>query len=259
MEGFYLTVAYVLAGTVGLCVGSFLNVVVYRLPRGMSLARPASHCPNCGAPVRKYDNIPVLSWLLLGGKCRDCGCAISPRYALVELGNALLWVLCVAAFYEDGAASVLSSCAACSVILAIFFCDLENMWIPDSLQVALLLSAALAACAGAPLSRLTGGLLGGLFFLMFYVWSLAACGKEGIGFGDVKLMAGAGLLLGAWNTFLAVLFGTMLGAVCIGALKAARRDGRGTEYPLAPFLAIGILVALFCGDAVISWYAGLLG
>ena len=109
MDVYYLVVAYVFAGLFGICIGSFLNVVIYRVPNGMSVAFPGSHCPKCGYQLKWYDNIPVLSYLMLGGKCRGCKERISPRYATVELANMLLWLLSVALFWER---SIVFACVA---------------------------------------------------------------------------------------------------------------------------------------------------
>ena len=124
VEQFIMLCVYVLVGLLGVCVGSFLNVVIYRLPRKMSLARPGSHCTACGYALKWYDNIPILSWLLLGGKCRKCGERISPRYMIVELANGLLWILSVYLFgcsFYTLIAAVMSS-----LLICIFFIDIAS-------------------------------------------------------------------------------------------------------------------------------------
>ncbi len=147
MERFYFWVTFVLFAVLGLMIGSFLNVVVYRLPRGMNLAKPASHCTSCGHKLAWYDNIPVFSYLFLRGKCRYCGAAVSPRYILVETANCALWCAAALVFYPRGVAYTASCALALSVLLSAACCDGENMFIPDSLQVALALCALAALFA----------------------------------------------------------------------------------------------------------------
>ena len=132
-------IAIVLSAILGLCVGSFLNVVIYRLPNGMNLAKPASHCPKCNNPIKWYDNIPVLSYLILGGKCRHCKEHISIRYTIVELLNALLWVGAVLMFWSRNIPYTITVCIACSILICIFFIDLEHYIIPDSMIITILL------------------------------------------------------------------------------------------------------------------------
>lgn len=258
METYYLAVTYILAGILGLCVGSFLNVVIYRLPRGMSIRKPGSHCTTCPYVLRWYDNIPVLSYLILGGKCRGCGQRISPRYMFVELINMFLWLLCVWRFEDAGVLCLICHALICSVLLTVFFVDLENMVIPYSLQIALLIPVLVLFFAESDKSgRLFGMLLGGGLFLLVYLIGLLAYKKEVFGAGDVKLMAIAGLLLGWKNTLMSILIASVLGSVILTVIRRRRNDEKNTEYPFAPFLTASIAFSMFFGDAVVSAYLSL--
>lgn len=143
-----MIVVYVLAGLYGLCIGSFLNVVIYRLPRNMSLAKPGSHCTSCGYFLKWYDNIPVLSYLMLGGKCRSCKAHISFRYTAVELLNAVLWLLTALFFWRQSPLYAVAVALACSLLICIGFIDLKTMYIHDILVYLLALPAILAVISG---------------------------------------------------------------------------------------------------------------
>jgi leader peptidase (prepilin peptidase)/N-methyltransferase len=235
----------------GAIIGSFLNVVAYRLPRHESLVSPGSHCPHCGGHVKPYDNIPIISWLLLRGHCRTCAAPISPRYPLVE---ALTAALCVGAVLaHDAAASIALSIVLILLVVPAALIDLEHRIIPNRLTalgavLALLIGLALDP-AGEP-ERLIAGAAAGGFLL---VAALAYPG--GMGMGDVKLAAVMGLLLGppvAAAIVVALLAGVITGAVVI-ARKGAR-DGRKTAIPFGPFLALGALVAVFAGQQIVDLY-----
>ncbi len=264
MEQFYYVTACVLFAVFGLCIGSFLNVVVYRLPREMNLAKPASHCPGCGHRLAWYDNIPLLSFLILRGKCRYCGEPISPRYFIVELTNCLLWLCCALSFYGVSVWYALVCATALSVLLAMALIDMEQMFIPDSLQLALLALAVAAIFLGdlAPRDKLYGLLLGGGMFLLFYFLCFPLFGREGLGFGDVKLMACAGLLLGWKACFIAIVIAVLFALadilmkrlILISPHDSLPRQEAG-EFAFAPYLAYGAAVALFFGNAIADWYA----
>src|SRR5271165_6365925 len=230
------------AGVFGAIFGSFLNVVAYRLPRHESLITPASHCPGCGAPVRPYDNIPILSWLLLRGHCRSCAEPISPRYPLVE---ALTAALCVGAVLaHDSAAGIALAILMILLVVPAALIDLEHRIIPNRLTglgalAALAVGLALDP-AGEP-ERLIAAAAAGGFLL---IAALAYPG--GMGMGDVKLAGMMGLFLGASVApalLIALLTGVALGVVVI-ARKGAQA-GRKTAIPFGPFLALGALLAIF--------------
>jgi leader peptidase (prepilin peptidase)/N-methyltransferase len=243
--------AIAVTGVMGAVFGSFLNVVAYRLPRHESLITPGSHCPSCDTPVRPYDNIPVLSWLLLRGHCRNCSQPISPRYPLIE---ALTAALCVGAVlaHHSGAGIALSIVLILLVVPAALI-DLEHRIIPNKITalgavLALLIGFALDP-AGEP-ERLIAGAASGGFLLL-----AALAYPGGMGMGDVKLAAMMGLFLGAAVApaiLIALLAGVLLGAVVI-ARKGAQQ-GRKTAVPFGPFLALGALTAIFVGQQIVDLY-----
>lgn len=239
------------AGVLGTIMGSFLNVVTYRLPRHESLIKPASHCTRCGTPVKPYDNIPVLSWLLLRGHCRSCGEPISARYPLVE---ALTGLLCLGAVLaHSSAAGIALSIALIVLIVPAAAIDLEHRIIPNAITLpgsalALALGTALDP-SGEPTRLIAAAAAGGFLLLA----ALAYPG--GMGMGDVKLAAMMGLFLGsavAPAILIALLSGTLLGIAVI-ARKGAR-EGRKTAVPFGPFLALGALTAVFAGGPLVDVY-----
>jgi leader peptidase (prepilin peptidase)/N-methyltransferase len=235
----------------GAIIGSFLNVVAYRLPRRESLITPASHCPSCSIPVRPYDNIPVLSWLLLRGRCRGCHEPISARYPLVEAGAALLCVGVV--LTHDTAVGIALGVVLVLLLLPAALIDLEHRIIPNRLTAA---GAVLALGLGTALdpagesTRVIAGVAAGGLLL---VAALAYPG--GMGMGDVKLAGVMGLFLGeavAPALLLALLAGTAVGVVIVAGKGTAA--GRKTAVPFGPFLAFGGVVAVFAGQPIVDWY-----
>lgn len=243
------------AALLGAVAGSFLNVVVYRLPRGLSVVRPGSMCPACERPLEPAELVPLLSYLWLRGRCRGCGAAISPRYPLVELATAGLWW---AAGVRFGLGPDFWAAAALSgLVLAAALIDLGHGIIPNRL-VAGGLAAGVPILLWAGPARLADGALGlavagGLFLGI----SLAYPG--GMGGGDVKLAAVMGWYLGWRLALLALLAGVLLGALVGLALLAARVCGRRDTIPFGPFMAAGALYALFFGAETLAWYWGRLG
>lgn len=261
MHQYALLCAYVLAGLIGLCVGSFLNVVIYRLPNGMNLSKPASHCTHCDYTLKWYDNIPVLSYLLLGGRCRACRTRISPRYMLVELLNTALWLLSVRLFFERSLVYMVVAMLTSSLLICVFFIDWEHMLIYNRFVVALALCG-VAAMFGDDLTvwydHVIGAAAGGAVFAALYYGSIALLKREGLGFGDVKYAAAAGLLLG-WQKFIpAILLASVAGALYMIAAGRIRRADKHTEYPFGPFLAAGTLAMVFFGNPLIRWYVNFL-
>jgi len=257
-----MTCVYILAGVLGLCVGSFLNVVIYRVPNGMNLAKPDSHCTTCDYVLRWYDNIPVLSYVILGGKCRKCGQRISPRYMLVEILNAVLWLLAVHLFWELSIVYAVLAAVVLSTLVCIFFIDLEHMLIFDRFQLILLAAGITAVFFDSHTEwydHLIGAVVAGGLFLLLYYLAIWVLGKEGLGFGDVKLAFIAGVLLGWQKMLLALLVASVGASIILLILKKVRGDEVGKEYPFGPFLAVGIGLAILVGDPIISWYLSLLG
>lgn len=257
VQQFTLLCVYVLAGLIGLCVGSFLNVVIYRLPNGMSLSYPGSHCPKCDYSLKWYDNIPVLSYLLLGGRCRACRAPISPRYMAVELLNALLWLLSVALFFAQSVVYMVAAMVVSSLLICVFFIDLEHMLIFDRFHILLALCGVAAMFTDgftAWYDHLIGATVGGVVFTALYYGCIAILKTEGLGFGDVKYAAAAGLFLGWQKLIPAILIASVVGCVCMVAANRIRHAEKYTEYPFGPFLVLGTLLAMFFGNTIIHWY-----
>jgi leader peptidase (prepilin peptidase)/N-methyltransferase len=240
------------AALFGLLIGSFLNVVAWRLPRGESLVTPRSKCPGCATQLKAYDNIPVFSWLVLRGRCRGCGEKISARYPVVEAVTAALYVLVVALKWGDVLQMTLGLVLV-TFLVPIAVIDLDLKIIPNKLTGP---AAVLAVALGAVLepSYLPEQLAAGAGALIFFLLPTLVHSK-GMGMGDVKLVAVLGLYLGravAPAIFIALILGVAVGAAVI-AMKGVS-DGRRTKIPFGPFLAVGALVAFFAGDAIVDSY-----
>jgi leader peptidase (prepilin peptidase) / N-methyltransferase len=239
------------AGVLGATVGSFLNVVAYRLPRRESLVRPGSHCPGCGTAIKAYDNVPVLGWLLLRGRCRSCRTGISPRYPVIEALTGALAVTVV--LTKHSAHDIVLGLVLIAVLVPVALIDLEHRIIPNKIT----LPAAVAAVAlgaaldlrGVPEQLIAGA--GAAGFLLFFVLAY----PRGMGMGDVKLAGVLGLFLG-WSVGVAILAAVLVGTF-VGSLVMARvgvEKGRKTAVPFGPFLAFGGVVALLVGPAIVHWY-----
>ena len=250
-----------LGAVLGLVVGSFLNVVAYRVPLGKSIVRPPSACPRCNAPIRPYDNIPVLSWVLLRGKCRDCGAPISVRYPLVETITAVLFALVPIVIGVEWA--VAAYWVFVAVTIAVTITDLDLKLIPNrilfpgtALAAALLVAGALLDGALPAAGRAA---LGGVaYFAGMLVLALGARG--GLGFGDVKLafLLGTFLAYREWDILAVGAFlAFLLGGVISLLLLVFRIKGRKDAIPFGPYLVIGAYLALGLGEAIADWYAGL--
>jgi leader peptidase (prepilin peptidase)/N-methyltransferase len=246
-----LTVPAALAAIGGLIVGSFLNVVAYRLPRGESLLSPGSRCPSCGTPVKAYDNVPVLGWLLLRGRCRSCHERISGRYPVVEAACAALAVLVLVT--KHSAHDIVLGLLLIAVLVPVALIDLDSRIIPNRITLPAAVAAVIAGAAtrpsGLPEQLIAGAAAGG--FLLIFVLAY----PRGMGMGDVKLAGVLGLFLGR-SVGVAILSGTLIGALA-GAVVMARVGvgaGRKTAVPFGPFLALGGLIALFAGPAITHWY-----
>jgi leader peptidase (prepilin peptidase)/N-methyltransferase len=277
-------------GVLGLCIGSFLNVVAYRLPREcMSIARPRSRCPKCAAFIAWYDNFPVVSWLLLKGRCRNCKGKISGRYPLVELGIGgmfvlLAWLLLggtgALCFPFDHGAAWLECAVAlviASALMALTLIDLDYRILPDEITkpgiwlgplfaflaprfqherfaVRLFDGGTWGVRANAAVNGILGiAVAGGTLWLIGWLGT-KAFKKEAMGFGDVKMIAGMGGVLGAW-AFLALAVAAVFGSV-VGIIVKLVTKGR--YIPFGPFLALGMLVVMVRGSALLDWYLRLL-
>jgi leader peptidase (prepilin peptidase)/N-methyltransferase len=251
----------VAAGVFGLVIGSFIGVVVDRLPRQESIVSPPSHCVACSAPVRAYDNIPVVSYVVLRGRCRACGARIPPRDALLELGIGILFVLL--AWRLTSAWALPAYCVLAAAIVGISAIDVEHMRIPSTLVYS-------TAALGAPLlvlasagthrwSALLGALIGGaVAFAAFFTLFFAV--PKGIGFGDVRLAGLCGGFLG-WMGYREVIVGFLISFIVAGVpaavLLAMHKVNRRTQIPFGPFLAAGTVITVLFGAPVIHAWASL--
>jgi leader peptidase (prepilin peptidase)/N-methyltransferase len=243
---------------IGLVVGSFLNVVIHRVPRGDSVVRPRSHCPACGSGIRPRDEVPVLSWVLLRGRCRDCGTGISVRYPLVELLTAVVFVALALKFGPSSTLPAYLYLGAICVALALI--DLDTKRLPDAITLPSypigILLLGLSAFGDAGWSPLFRGLIGLAAMYAFY-FVLRFAYPRGMGFGDVKLAGVLGLYTGflGWGAWAVALFGGFLfgGIVSIG-LVIAGRAGRKSKVPYGPFMVLGALVAVFAGQPLANAY-----
>jgi leader peptidase (prepilin peptidase) / N-methyltransferase len=238
-------------GTLGLLVGSFLNVVVHRVPAGRSVLRPPSACPSCGSPIRPRDNVPVLSWFLLRGRCRDCCAAIPARYPRVEAATGLLFAALASTRGASAVLPALLYVAAAGVALLLI--DLDHHRLPDAIVlpsypvVAALLAAAGAHTGDLPLARTVGS---AAVWLAVYSLLRVATHGRGMGLGDVKLSGVLGLLLGwlGWGPALVgLLAGFVIGAAVGIVLICAGRVGRNTKIAHGPFMLLGAAVGVFAG------------
>jgi leader peptidase (prepilin peptidase)/N-methyltransferase len=298
----------------GLLLGSFLNVCIYRMPRGLSVVSPRSACPACNAPIAAYDNIPVLSWLILGGKCRQCKARISPRYALVELLTGSFFALSylLALSLPEPAPTAVKFCVFSFLLIGLIFTDAETQLLPDLLTLpGLVMGLALSFLApvemcpdlqrsSGPMGALLPEDLGwrvlsfansvtGAIFGVAFMWGVALLyrgvrGREGMGMGDVKLMAMIGAFLGVELTLFVIMLGSVIGSLFgvtlmltvfskrlarnrrhAGASAAARARAwrsatlifRHFQIPFGVFLGAAALVAAFIGTPLMRWYLGL--
>jgi leader peptidase (prepilin peptidase)/N-methyltransferase len=246
----------VVAALFGACIGSFLNVVIFRLPLGQSIVSPPSRCPKCGCRLKWYDNVPIFGWLLLGGRCRHCKNPISVQYPLVELVTALLFVLVV--WVTPPGPLMVSRLLFVCILIALFGIDLEHQILPNSITLPGIVAGVLLSFIAPPGWRdaLLGVLLGaGILYAVagaYYLWRR----EEGLGMGDVKMLAMIGAFLG-WKAVLVTMVLSSFSGAAIGlALVAAQRGGMKLALPFGTFLALGALVAMFVGAPLVTWYSG---
>ncbi|MEO8041832.1 MAG: prepilin peptidase [Acidobacteriota bacterium] len=281
LTGMPEAVAYIFVFIFGAIVGSFLNVVIHRVPNEESIVFPNSACPKCKAPIKAYDNIPILSWLILRGKCRGCGMAISARYPAVELLTAFLYLL---VYWQVGLSPMLPvSLAFVSAMVALIFIDAEHMILPNVITYPLLVIALLVRLifplvfaenyfsdtAFAPVNYLVGqppwlvsifgalvGALvgGGSLWFVGAVWKKLR-GVDAMGLGDVKMMLGVGALLGWRLAFLSIFLGAFAGAL-LGIVVIAKQKDKDlqTQIPFGIFLGTGSILSLLFGEQLIGWY-----
>lgn len=239
----------------GATVGSFLNVCIWRLPAGQSVVYPPSHCPACGARIRLWDNIPLLSYLLLRGRCRSCQARIALRYPAVEALTGIMGMLLVCRFPPSPLLAVYALFVAALIVIS--FIDLAHQIIPDVISLpGIVVGLLLSALGYGPslVDSAIGILLGGGLLYAVAAGYHALTGREGMGGGDIKLLAMIGAFLGWRAVLVTLVLGSFTGAVVgITAILARRADAR-LPIPFGPFLALGAACALFCGEQIIQWY-----
>jgi leader peptidase (prepilin peptidase)/N-methyltransferase len=251
------TLLVVVLAWIGLAVGSFLNVCIHRLPKGSSIANPPSSCPNCGYTLRWYDNIPVLSYLWLRGRCRSCRAPISIRYPIVEVITMLVFLLHLYVFGWSALMAV-RLVFACALIV-LFAIDLEHHLLPNIITLPGIAVGLIFSVIVPPGIRdaLLGAILGGGVLWLIGEAYFRFSGQEGMGGGDVKMLAMVGAFLG-WQLVLVTLVTSSVAGSLIGMLVIAfRRGGLKYALPYGTFLALGALVSSIAGDLIINWYVGL--
>ena len=253
-----MTLQLVLGAAIGLCIGSFLNVVIYRLPIGQSIVTPPSRCRKCGYPLQWYDNIPVLSWLFLRGRCRKCGVGVSIQYPIVELVTGALFVLVI--WMTPPGPLLATRLILVCILIALFGIDLEHQILPNVITLPGIAVGVLLSLIAPPgwKDALIGVLLGGgvLYAVAgaYYLWRR----EEGMGMGDVKMLAMIGAFLGWKAVLVTLVLASFAGAIIGLVLMAAQRGTMKFALPFGTFLAIGGIVAMFAGEPLVAWYTGFL-
>ncbi len=249
---------YAIIFTLGAFVGSFLNVCIYRVPRNLSIVSPSSRCPSCNTPIRPADNIPLLSYFLLGGKCRICKTAISIRYPVVESLNAALFVLVAYRFGFEW--HTIIYCIFCSALVVITYIDLDFQIIPDAITLPGIVVGLTAGALLMPDPFMRDSMLGfkssaiGLLAGGGIFYAIAVLSKGGMGGGDIKMMAMVGALMGWKSVLLTIFLGSLSGAAFGIYLMITQGKGRKTKIPFGPFLSAGALITLFSGQEISFWY-----
>jgi len=244
----------ILITLLGLCVGSFCNVLIFRIPRGEEFVKTSSHCMSCGHKLRWFENIPLLSFLLQKGRCRSCGVKLSAQYPAVEAINALLWLF-AGILYRGDWLTVGLYCLLISFCIVISLIDWRSFEIPNGLNLAIFILGLIRLFTDFAnwKTYLIGMLCVSAFFLLLWF----ATRGNGIGMGDVKLMGAAGLLLGWQNILLALIVGSVAGSII--HMIRMRRSGEGKKLAFGPYLSAGIVFAALLGERLISAYLGLFG
>lgn len=241
----------------GIIVGSFLNVCIYRLPRNISIIRPSSACPSCNTPIKPWDNIPILSYILLRGKCRKCGESISLRYPMVELLNGLFYIAALNNFGLGWHLPFLFAFVSAMIVITLI--DLDFQIIPDVITLPGIVIGMISASFLLPdpfnvsvvgfKNSLIGFLLGGgLYYL------IAVLSRGGMGGGDIKMMAMVGAFSGWKAVLLTTFIGSLVGSIFGIFLMVFKGKGRKTKIPFGPFLALGAIITLFWGGKILHWY-----
>jgi len=263
MDEFIYIYFCVLSAAFGAVFGSFCNVLIYRVPRGESVVKGGSHCTSCGQPIKFYDNIPVVSYIVLRGRCRHCKQKFTPRYFIVEVLCMLLWLGFALLAKRFGYVYSICCMGVSLCVVAVAFTDYENGYIPDRYNVVIAAFGAFLCVYGifaetyvSWRSRLLGLAFSVLFYGGAYAVSKWIFKREGIGFGDVKFMAACGLFLGIKAAFVATLAATITASAVLVTLSV-RRGEKKKEYPFAPFLGAGVIIAAFLGEIAANAYLAL--
>ena len=240
----------------GLLVGSFLNACIYRVPRRESIVWPASRCTGCGRHLAWYENVPVLSWLVLRGRCRTCGAAISPMYPLVELTTAVLFAAGAMLYGPSGllAVRLVFGCA----LIVLFAIDLRHRVLPDVITLPGIVIGFAASCFLPPgwLSSVIGIIVGGGMLFAIAEAYYRVRGQQGLGMGDVKMLAMIGAFLGWQLVLLTLVFASFAGSIVGVSLIVSGRGNLQAALPFGTFLALGAIVAAAAGDPILVWYLG---
>jgi leader peptidase (prepilin peptidase)/N-methyltransferase len=250
-----MTFPLILGGVIGLCIGSFLNVVIYRVPLKKSIVTPPSRCRNCDYLLKWYDNIPVLSWLWLRGRCRKCGTGVSMQYPIVELITGALFVLVI--WLTPAGPLLASRLLLVCILIALFGIDLEHQILPNSITLPGIVIGLLLSLIAPPgwKDALIGAVLGGgiLYAIAwaYYLWRR----EEGMGMGDVKMLAMIGAFLGWKAVLVTLVLSSFSGAIIGMIMMAAQRGDMKYALPFGTFLAIGALIAMLAGEPLVAWYA----
>lgn len=243
----------------GLIIGSFLNVCIYRIPRGESIAWPGSHCPACSHDLKWYDNIPLFSYLMLRGKCRYCKTTISPQYPLVESLNAFAYIIIYLKFGFE--VDFIFYSLMSSVLVAIIFIDLKEMIIPDSLVLSVLVMSIIHKAVNYFLYGISPELIGSILGLLLaggLFLAIVIVSGGGMGGGDVTLIGALGFVLGVKFIVLNIFLSFMLGAIISIFLLAAKIKTRKDPIPFGPFIVLGFFITVLWGRDIINWYINLL-
>ena len=244
-----------LAAAFGLIIGSFLNVCIFRIPEGLSIVRPASRCRTCGHALAWFENIPVVSFVALGGRCRLCGESISFQYALVELVTAAVFAAAVCRFQPGWLLA--SRLILASAMIVLFVIDLEHRILPNSITLPGIVAGVLFSLVTEPgwISSLIGLVAGGGALMAISEAYYRVRHEQGLGMGDVKMLAMIGAFVGWPLMLLTLVLSSLLGSVVGIAMIAARRGDLKYALPFGSFLAVATIAAILLGDPIIRWYA----
>ena len=254
MTNLYIFILYLFTFVIGICIGSFLNVVIYRVPNGVSFAKGRSYCPACKQQIKFYDNIPLLSWIILKGKCRNCKSNISIRYPIVELLGGISAILCSYRFGLFTVGSLITFISS-AILISITYIDYDTMTIPNGFNIALIVPATISAFIFKEIKiyeRLIGLLSVSLLMLI-----ITMIVKGAFGGGDIKLMAVAGFMLGYKNILLSFFIGIIITGIYAIIKLATKKLNKKDHIAFGPGLCIGIFISMLYGSQILNWYMNL--